>query len=975
MMAIIENIIDQYYFYSTEILQCFLGIFITVTISGFIYTFIDDISSCLKDFIEFIKNKTHAVKNEELHPKTSKKRINYNINSLIYKGIYSAIVAGMGTLLCQMGAKLEIEYVYFNAVVFIFIVGATITYGILLCLMFRQILLPMQQSCRHVQFFIFVELFLLAVTQHLDVLEWVTATLGIISAEVMTKLLEKLVYKKKERKEKEKNKWCDDPDPDLYPTRKRQLERFIAVLKEQRYEPYAVMISGEWGKGKTSFVQALEKTLEESSFIWVRAGSEKNVTEIMSEISGQIMAVLKENNIFLDRQDLIEKYFLAFSDLLEDTTLKPLKKMAGAMLNKKSIDESKYLNSKLDELDKVIYLIIDDLDRCDRDYQLKMFKVIRESMELHNCKTIFLVDKTKFLTEEQDANYIEKYVNYTLDLCEVDYLEIVKFVIKDILDDRFIQSMNPILLRDRSAEQIRDIVYKFPIHLIEKIEDEIAAEENQQDKKRRNDRKIKELEQTVLKIKKEITIPRKVKNYLKGIKRDADAFSNGIDMIDGELLGEDWLGAIIKVQYVKNFMPELFDDIKMSSTIFDFCKKYTQYTLDMIFDLKFVGFIHDEKLESLLNLIIYKIDVIDFSQVRTLREKYIRELHKEGGEISHIKEYLEFAQTYDDLEKILAVYQEQEFKDGVSKDDFIESLFGILSQQTSPFKANTKEFLNFSKHFMDCLIKRGLSDREKIVCVSGGSLVIRRAVTDNARLFINILYILFDVTTVMDNWHTLAVADINDFYDVLKKIDKEPRFSGLENETDKLASIRAYYGNLKNELQKEQYDSINIDLDQIFSDIETIFDICEFWNNIEYTINNISQDENRVLLKKYFVLEDGYRFREGVFQNVSDLIDALTVLKKFYMSKENEYKSSYSYMLLMLSNHIALKCEQKPLGFGDKKEEIAKLLSELAQMVGRLDNSSGYYEKDTVTKIKIYVYKFREFCRKEEAERREDLKQ
>jgi len=601
MMAIIENIIDQYYFYSTEILQCFSGIFIIVAICGFIYTFIDDISSCLKDFIELIKNKTHAVKNEELHPKTSKKRINYNINSLIYKGIYSVIVAGMGILLCQMGAKLAIEYVYFNAVVFMFIVGATIAYGILLCLMFRQILLPMQQSCRYIQFFIFVELFLLAVTQHLDVLEWVTATLGIISAEVMTKLLEKLILKQKRKKEKKKNKGYDYPDPDLYPTRKKQLERFIAVLKEQRYEPYAVMISGEWGKGKTSFVQALEKALEESCFVWVHTGSEKNVTEIMAEISAQIVEVLKENNIFLERKDLIEKYFLTFSDLLEDTALKPLKKIVGAVLNKKRADEREYLNSKLDELDRVIYLVIDDLDRCSDEYQEKMFKVIRESTKLHNCKTIFLVDKTKFLTKEQGTNYIEKYVNYILDLCEVDYFEIVERVIKDILSDEFIQNMNPVLLRNRSVDQIRDMVYKYPTHLIEKIENEISKEKNQRNK---NDQKIEELEQTILRIKKEVTIPRKAKNYLKGIKRDVGAFVNAIDMIGGELIEEDWFGTIIKVQYVKNFMPEVFNEIKMNRNIYEFCKKNSEYTVNIIFDLKFGGLLHNEKQETLLNLII-----------------------------------------------------------------------------------------------------------------------------------------------------------------------------------------------------------------------------------------------------------------------------------------------------------------------------------------------------------------------------------
>lgn len=255
MLAILESIIDEYYFYNTVIIQCFLGIFSVFTICGFIYTFSDDILHCLKAFC----SRFHTVNNKKIEAKISKKRIRYNINRLIYKIIYSVIVVGTGILLCLMGAKLEIGYVYFNALVFITIIGTTVLYEILICIMFRQILLPMQQSCRYIQFFVFLELFLLAVTEHLDLLEWVTATLGIISTEVMAKLLEKLVYKQKARKEKEENKWCDYPNPNLYTTRKRQLKRFIAVLEEQRHEPYAVMISGEWGKGKTSFVQALEK--------------------------------------------------------------------------------------------------------------------------------------------------------------------------------------------------------------------------------------------------------------------------------------------------------------------------------------------------------------------------------------------------------------------------------------------------------------------------------------------------------------------------------------------------------------------------------------------------------------------------------------------------------------------------------------------------------------------------------------------
>ena len=96
-------------------------------IVGFIYNFLEDIYCWWKVLIMSIGNKFHRTTGEELNAKTSKTRIRYNINKLIYKVIYSVFVAGIGTLICQMGAKLEIEYVYFNAVVFMFFVGSTIT--------------------------------------------------------------------------------------------------------------------------------------------------------------------------------------------------------------------------------------------------------------------------------------------------------------------------------------------------------------------------------------------------------------------------------------------------------------------------------------------------------------------------------------------------------------------------------------------------------------------------------------------------------------------------------------------------------------------------------------------------------------------------------------------------------------------------------------------------------------------------------
>lgn len=933
MMNIIENIIDKYYPYRTKIFLIFCIIITAVII----------VSSTI-----FI---------------VRKKNLRYYINKLIYKVIYSTIIVGIGQILCLMGVVLKIEYVYFNAAVFILIIGAIIAYTFLLCMMFKKILEPIMQSCKYIQFVIFLELFLVSITQNLELLEWMAGALGIVGVEMLIMLLEKLMDIQQKKKEKEKRKEDDYPNPDLYPTRRRQLEKFVSVLEQQEHEPYAIMISGEWGSGKSSFVQALEKKLDKNSFIWVYAGSEKSVLETMSDISDKIVKVLKKNNIFIGDKNSIEKYFLAFSDLVEDTALKPLKKISSVLMKGRSVDDREYLNCKLDSLSRPIYLVIDDLDRCDSEYQAKIFKVIRESTELHNCKTIFLVDRNKFLNEKYDENYIEKYVSYTLYLCEVDYQEIIDYLIAEIFDNKFIQEMNPVLLKDRDMDQVREMIYRFPIDLLVMLENEVLKEENSIRNKNDNEilrvqEKIKEIKRAIPSIKKDITISRKLKNYLKGIKRNINTINNDIEESIGEFRNEDWLEAIIEVQFVKNFMPKIFTDIRMSRDIFEFGRKNQGYVINIVFGLHYGSLIHNEKKETMLNCLIYKIDVIDFNKVKTMKEEFLSELRSDRGTIANIGRYIDSAETYDDLDKILHIYEKQEFDDIGLRENFINKIFELLFKQHSPFKANTKEFLEFSNRLVHCLVETGLTDKEKTLCTSEGRLIVERTIVDNTKLFVNILFIFFDITTVENIWRDSMITDINKLYETLKRIDKKLRFIRPDDETNKLLSIKKCFENLEEELKRGKYENIGLDLKEIFSDIKMVLDICKFWDNIEYALNDKGTEGNAILLKKYFILENWYSVREKIFDDVNNLVEALKILNKFYLSKEDDYESNYSLLLLRLSYRVILRYEEDQEWFREKEKEIKKLLMETAEVAYRLDKATDDYAKDTIIKIKIYTYKF-----------------
>ncbi len=328
---------------------------------------------------------------------------------------------------------------------------------------------------------------------------------------------------------------------------------------------------------------------------------------------------------------------MAFSDLLEDTVLKPLKKVSRVLTRGKNLDDRDYLNTKLDELSKPIYIIIDDLDRCDSNINKK-------------------------------------------------------------------------------EEEIKKIQAK-----------------------------IEETENIISRIKENITISRKIVNYLKGIKRDINKLNNGIENISEEFLKEDWLEA----------------KIKMSEDIYEFAQEHQAFPIDVVFDLHYDLLINNEKKETILNQLIYKIDTIDF--------------------------------------------------DNISRESFINKIFELLCKRNSPFKVNTKEFLDFSKQFIACLKELGLTDQDRRLCVSGGNSILRKAIIDNFIDFRKVLSVLFDITIIENNFQTLDVYGVNEFYEKLKKIDKNSRFMGLESEINKLLSIKTYYENLQVELKNEKYKSIGVD--------------------------------------------------------------------------------------------------------------------------------------------------------------------
>ena len=79
-------------------------------------------------------------------------------------------------------------------------------------------------------------------------------------------------------------------------------------LEEFSGEPFAIAISGEWGSGKTSFVNALKGKLKQVEFVNVECVIEYDIKAVLRELSSQLQEIYQNNNVYTERNGAIDKY-------------------------------------------------------------------------------------------------------------------------------------------------------------------------------------------------------------------------------------------------------------------------------------------------------------------------------------------------------------------------------------------------------------------------------------------------------------------------------------------------------------------------------------------------------------------------------------------------------------------------------------------------------------------------------------------
>lgn len=145
-------------------------------------------------------------------------------------------------------------------------------------------------------------------------------------------------------------------------------------------EAFTVGISGQWGSGKTTFLQELENQLRACNYIIVKFNP-WNCHTSQQVVTSFFSALVSAMNV---KKDSIGKALTEYGNLLADLDVHPL--ISKYLQHKeKDIDAQKnQLQEKMMNCDRKISILIDDIDRLDQNEVYETLRLIRETANFPN---------------------------------------------------------------------------------------------------------------------------------------------------------------------------------------------------------------------------------------------------------------------------------------------------------------------------------------------------------------------------------------------------------------------------------------------------------------------------------------------------------------------------------------------------------------------------------------------------------------
>ena len=280
---------------------------------------------------------------------------------------------------------------------------------------------------------------------------------------ILFEIIKKINFKQKEEKIDSKLGFIfDNP---LGKKGKDQLQREKYAKKisskientKNKENAFAIGINGNWGVGKTSFLNLIERNLDKSESIvlkfnpWLNNGSNSIVNEFFKNLSYEIE---KHNPSLSTKIDKYGKLLLEINDSNLDKIIKPI--IYFKKRNNVAQTEYKEISNRISKLDKKLIIFIDDIDRLDNDEIIEVIRIIRNTANFPNTIFIAAYDRNyviKALEKNNSSNneyFLEKIFQLEIQLPEYE-IETIKNWVLDLVK---------IHLTEKDYEELRKTMFK-----------------------------------------------------------------------------------------------------------------------------------------------------------------------------------------------------------------------------------------------------------------------------------------------------------------------------------------------------------------------------------------------------------------------------------------------------------------------------------------------------------------------------------
>ena len=688
------------------------------------------------------------------------------------------------------------------------------------------------------------EVFFLAMLNRLDINELLLAWLCILALNFLNEIFvqenNNQENNNQENNEQEKeiktNHKPIEEKNELFFSRQKQLESVKNELLSKFNEINSVIIAGDWGTGKSSFINVLKKELlenknEKAEIVNVECGIECDLKQILNSISSQIEKIMKKNKIYIKHDSIIHKYFKSIYRMVEDTDYKFITSI-GHIFEDKLDDFSSLrieMNKTISILGNKIYIFIDDLDRIlAEEDRINILKVIYESINLDNCLTIFSVDKEEFLGKNSYLSYIEKYVDLTINLTNVTFEKIIDTYEKEYFSNNFISSLNENLINDSQiGKMIKDIYNKILDGL------------QKQEKVKNANKKI--INQDINSLMIASKNPRKVKHLLQIIKNMIEISNNlwfiNDHCIHNEYTDLNWIEYIIRIAFLNVFYNKRFNFIYLYNDINNFRNDGThQYLYNIV--LKGIKENYRGKKVGLYDLLFFQIYTMDSSTDKTYNQKIKEELEKNDLNEKHFNRYLHecigLTPNYTYAKNVITFIENQDDAENYL-DLFMNHYMNYGNNPCYIEYAKNKDILKDLISLIERILANNKGDINKVVQSIEG------IIGKNLESYIHGLHEL----VYFVRYKEAKGEDVNIEYPKLSKINHLKELAKFINKNDKeyddiITSLKNYINYARDLVEKEDEEELfirDIFLETI-SYINNILELVEMWNKEVNRINN-----------------------------------------------------------------------------------------------------------------------------------------